>query len=142
MYLKKAIGYLYFILCLFFLFSCSTLDDDLLIVKTPQEITIIHDLYYSEVNCIKTLDVNCIKNSNTIKTEMQNKSNEKTNNSIIKSQTTSSIVRKSNPIFNARAEKHCKNYDKKVKLVGIFNNNTSYGRRYGEKYLCIPKKNF
>ncbi|MDC3396512.1 hypothetical protein OAX12_02365 [Candidatus Pelagibacter sp.] len=136
MYFKKAIKYLVYMFCLFFLFSCSTiLDDDISIEKTPQEITIIY--YKPKVDCSETLDVFCNKDSSEVKTEMQNKSNEKTNNNKIKTHTTSSIVRKSNPIYNARAEKHCKKYDKKAKLATIVDNTGAYGRRYIERYLCI-----
>lgn len=138
MYLKKAFKNLVYIFCLFFLISCSTWDDDVLIEKTPQEITIFSYPSNSKVNCSETLDVNCKDNLSSIKTEMQNKSNEKINNKKIKSNTASSSLVKKNLIYKARAEKHCKQYDKKAQLTyaGLYKTEY-YGERYLEKYFCI-----
>jgi hypothetical protein len=138
MYFKKAIEYLVYMFCLFFLFGCSTLDDDVLIEKTPKEITIFSYPSNSKVNCSETLDVNCKDNSSSIKKEMQNKSNEKINNKGIKSNTASSSLMKRNLIYKERAEKHCKKYDKKAQLANRGLNKTEYyGTRYLEKYFCI-----
>ena len=138
MYFKKDFKNVVYMFCLFFLISCSTLDDDVLIEKTPQEITIFSYPSNSKVNCSETLDVNCKDNSSSIKTEMQNKSNEKINNKEIKSNTASSSLVKKNLIYKARAEKHCKKYDKKAQLANRGLNKTEYyGTRYLEKYFCI-----
>jgi hypothetical protein len=74
---KKAIKYPVYMLFLFFLFSCSTLDNNLSIEKTPQEIIIFSYPSNSKVDCSETLDVYCKDNSKYIKTEMNNKSSEK-----------------------------------------------------------------
>ena len=138
MYFKKAFKYLVYMFCLFFLFSCSTLDDDLSIEKTPQEITIFSYPSNSKVDCSKTLDVYCKDNSKYIKTEMKNKSNEKKNYKKIQSNIPSSASVRKNLIYKARAEKHCKKYDKKAQLANRGLNKTEYyGTRYLEKYFCI-----
>ena len=135
---KKAIKYPVYMLFLFFLFSCSTLDNNLSIEKTPQEITIFSYPSNSKVDCSETLDVYCKDNSNYLKTEMKNKSNEKKNYKKIKSNTASSASVRKNLIYKARAEKHCKQYDKKAQLThaGLYEIEY-YGTRYLEKYFCI-----
>ena len=138
MNLKKTIGYLYCMYCLFFLFGCSTLDDDLSIEKTPQEIIIFSYPSPSNSGCSETLDVYCKDNSKYIKTEMKNKSNEKKNYKKIKSNIASSASVRKNLIYKARAEKHCKQYDKKAQLTHAgFYEIEYYGTRYLEKYFCI-----
>ena len=138
MYIKKAIRYLVYMFCLSFLLSCSTLDDDLYIEKTPQEITIFDYPSISKVDCSETLDVYCKDNSRLIKTEMKNKSKEKINIKEINSNTSSSASVKKMPFHRARAEKHCKQYDKKAQLTNAgFYKIKYYGTRYLEKYLCI-----
>ena len=138
MYIKKAIRYLVYMFCLSFLLSCSTLDDDLSIEKTPEEIIIFSYPSPSNSGCSETLDVYCKDNSKYIKTEMRNKSNEKKNYKKIKSNTSSSASVRRNLIYKALAEKHCKQYDKKVQLThaGLYKTEY-YGTRYLEKYLCI-----
>jgi hypothetical protein len=135
---KKAIKYPVYMLFLFFLFSCSTLDNNLSIEKTPQEIIIFSYPSNSKVDCSETLDVYCKDNSKYIKTEMNNKSSEKKNFNKIKSNTASSASIKKNLIYKARAEKHCKQYDKKAQLThaGLYEIEY-YGTRYLEKYFCI-----